>query len=568
MMDSAPFGASSVPPVTDVPWRDWDPELFEDDATAEQLRLLLVAPAWHPGVAELDETLFADRRIVAHLSADLTPIRVDADERPEIAVRYGEPGGVTVSLLSAAGDLLDRFAEPTADTVVAAIGAWLSRWRRERDGVLAELEAERVLRRASLPSPGAVGSMGGDLTPGVLDAVLERTTGAAGPAGPEQVRLWLYAHRRRADLESERRARMAIQRRIDGGGFDEARGGFRHCADPVPACQVRLAEDQGRWLSVLAGIAAEDSDAHEWVLQAVVQTIDFVEAEFLNSSGGFQHAVGDDRVLAASNAALARGLIACGIVFNRPDWRTRGRTAVDFLVRRMRAGEAGFYHGWDGVPIRLGLLGAQISAGQALLDAYELTGSIDYLHQVQTVARLLERQFQTADGLLADTDLGTEQHGLLEEPHHVPADNADGAELLIRLGHLTHDDRYVEMAYAILSALTGRLDALPLESASAVARVVDRLLSIEPEVKIVAFAPPGEIDSVADPLHAEALRLALAAHTVQRLNPEFDAVLVEQLSVPVVAGGAVCFVSGEYGPLLTHPDELLPAIERGMTLPA
>lgn len=559
MAELTPFGASETQRLSDIRWRDWDRELYDDEGFAQRLRLLLIAPGWHPELVTLDATLFADPRVVGRLALELTPVRVASEERPDLATRYGEPGRVVVALLSPDGELLDRFTDPEADRLVETIDHWLARWRDEQDTVLAELEAERVLRQAARPAQR------GELTPAVLDIVLDRANESDDLPDIERVRLWLYAHRRRADLESERRARRAIQRRVDGGSYDAASGGFRHCAHPE--CAVRLAEDQGRWLLVLAGIAAEDSEAHEWVLQAVTQTVEFVDGELRNSSGAFRNRADSEQVLAASNATVARGLLACGIVFDRADWRSRGRTAVDFLVQRMRAGEAGFYHGWDGVPYTLGLLNDQVAAAQALLDAYESTGAIDYLYHAQTVARLLERQFQTAEDLLADTDPGTEPVGLLEEPRFSALDNAEAAELLIRLSHLTHDDRYVEMAYAILGAVVGGIETLDLEAACAVARVIDRLLSIEPEIKVIAFAPPGEIDSTADPLHAEALRLALAAHTVQRLHPEFDDVLAVQLGVPITTGGAVCFVWGEYGPLLTRPDELLPAIERAVEFP-
>ncbi len=572
MADSMPFGSSFAGRATEIPWRDWDAALFEESAIADQLRVVLIAPSWHPRLADFSERTLGDERIVRRLTESVTPISVDADDRPDVALRYSERDQVTVAVLSPDGEPLARLSEPDVDALFETIEACVARWRDEPDLVLTELEAERVLRRAR---PGLIGARqaggqtrGGGLTPALLDVALERAADANGLADAERVRLWLYAHRRRADLDAERRARMAIQRRVDGGGFDEAAGAFRRCATRDDECAPLLAADQGRWLLVLAGIAAGDSEAHEWVLQAVSRTIDFVEAELLGPAGGFAHDRNDDRVLAASNALVARGLLACGIVFDRPDWRSRGRTGVDFLLSEMRAGEAGFYHVWDGAPHTLGLLGDQVAAAQALLDAYELTGAADYLQHAQAVARLLGLQFQIADRLLADVDASNQPIGLLEEPRFPLLDNADAAELLIRLGHLTHDDRYVDMVYAILGALAGDLETIHLEAACAIARVADRLLSIEPEVKIIAFAPPGEVDSIADPLHAEALRVALAAHTVQRLNPEADDVLVAQLGVPAQAGGAVCFVSGEYGPLLTHPDELLPAIERALSLPA
>lgn len=560
-------GFSPADPATAIPWREWDPALFEEDAIADQLRLLLVAPRWHSGLADFLTRTFGDERVVRRLAAGVTPISVDADARPDLAQRYSDVDRLTVAVLSPDGEVLEQLREPDADTLLDAVERCVARWRAEPDLVLAELETERVLRQAGVKQASGEARRG-DLTPALLDIALARAADAHELAGAEQVRLWLYAHRRRADLDAERRARMAIQRRVDGGGFDEASGAFRRCAAPSAECDAVLAEDQGRWLQVLAGIAAEDSEAHEWVLQAVSRTIDFVEAELLNPAGGFAHHSNDERVFASSNALLARGLLACGIVFDRPGWRSRGRTAVDFLLRQMRAGEAGFYHVWDGVPHTLGLLGDQIAAGQALIDVYEFTGAADYLQHAQAVARLLERQFQIPGGSLADTDVSNEPTGLLDEPRFPALQNADAAELLIRLGHLTHDDRYVDMVYAMLGAPAGDIEAIDLEAACAVARVADRLLSVEPEVKIIAFAPPGEVDSIADPLHAEALRIALAAHTVQRLNPEEDEVLVAQLGVPAQVGGAICFVSGEYGSAVTRPDELLPAIERAISLPA
>jgi len=563
MADRTPSGSTPTDSTANIAWREWDADVFADAAASSQLLLLVISPGWHPGLQTFEDTALSDPLVVQRLTSQgVIPLRVDADERPDLALRYGHPDEITTVVLGPQGEPLESLTQPEAGPLLKSLDAWQLRWRESGEELLAELEAESVLRRTGL------GTARGELTPALLDIALERAEAASDLAGPERVRLWLYAHRRRADLDSERRARMAIQRRVDGGGFDLAVGAFRHCPDLGPLCVPRLAEDQGRWLSVLARIAAEDSEAHEWVLQAVSTTIDFVETELLNSSGGFAYAIDDTRVLAAPNAHLARGLLACGIVFDRREWRSRGRTAVDFLVRRMPAGQAGYYQTWDGGPRTLGLLSAQVATGQALLDTYEATGATDYLQAAQAIARLLDRQFQTPDGPLADVDARNESIGLLEEPRYPLLDNAEAAELLIRLGHLTHDDRYVDIAYAILGAVVGDLQTIDLEAACALARVADRLLSVEPEVKIISFSPPGEIDSLADPIHAEALRIALAAHTVQRLNPELDDVLITQLGVPAEHGGAHCFVSGDYGALLTHPDELLPAIERAISLPA
>ena len=178
---------------------------------------------------------------------------------------------------------------------------------------------------------------------------------------------------------------------------------------------------------------------------------------------------------------------------------------------------------------------------------------------------MLEKRFRQSNGTLADIDKTNATEGLLEEARSPLIENAEAAELLIRLGHLTHDNRYVETAYSILQAVIGNLQVMDQESASAIARVSDRLLSLEVEVKIIASAPLGEVDSIADPLHKEALRLPLAASTIQRLNPDVDDNLIAQLGIPSQVAGAICCVSGEYGRVLKHPDELLPTIEQALS---
>ena len=44
MAELTPFGASGAPRLSDIRWREWDRGLFESEVSAEQLRLLLIAP--------------------------------------------------------------------------------------------------------------------------------------------------------------------------------------------------------------------------------------------------------------------------------------------------------------------------------------------------------------------------------------------------------------------------------------------------------------------------------------------------------------------------------------------
>ena len=532
-----------------IPWQEWDAAIFEEAVASDRPVVLSLAADWAPSSHLLDETVFSDADVTRALASDAIPIRVDIDERPDIAGRYGDLAEPGIAVLTPEGVPARRLAVPTAEQLLDAL-----------------LDARTGAPRRPLEAPGpraAEGaSAGGEISPLLLDTALARLEPQRELAGPEAVRLWLYARRRRGDLQAELRARAAIQRRVDGGGVDGDSGAFRHCLSVSPDCAVGRAAVQGEWLEVLARIAAEGAEARGWASAVVRPVIDFLERQLLGVEGGFRDTAGHDRVFAASNARVARGLIACGVVFDRPDWRGRGLTAVDLIVRRFRAGMAGVYHLWDGIPGQLGLLQDQVASGQALLDAYEVTGEGDLLAHAQELASVLERSFRSPEGALTDVDRMYDSTALLALRQKPLTDNAAAVELLTRLGHLTHDDRYPAHAYQILGALAGEIAISgDLEGVSALARVADRLLSREPEIKVIAESRPGEIDRGVDELHREALRMALAAHTVQRLYPPSDDELVRQLGVSSSAAGAVCFVGGQYGPLLTHPDQLLPAIE-------
>ena len=565
MASGSPFRFSPGPnSASEIPWREWDAEVFEAAVVSDRLVLLSLAAAWSPGSHAFDETIFSDERVGFELASSVIPLRVDIDERPDVAVRYGELGQPCIAILTPSGEPMECLFDTNADDLLAAIEDALSRWADGRAELVAEIEAAGDART------GKPQLERGDLTPALLDVVLELTASLRSAAGPEVVRLWLYAHGRRTDLPAEQRARASIQRRVDGGGVDRESGAFRRCLEAGGDCDIGRAATQGDWLSVLARIASEDSEAHEWAFDAVERVIAYLERELLDMTGGFRDSPGDDRMFAAANAVVARGLLACGVAFDRSDWRSRGRTTADFILQRLRAGEAGVYHVWDGLPRELGLLSDQVACGNVFLDAYEVTGESDFLAHAQAQVRVIERQFRTLEGAFGDIDSMHDSTALLGEQWVPLLENAEAAELMIRLGHLTHDDRYPDVAYAVLGAFAGGVtsSATEIEGVSALARVTDRLLSLEPELKMISFSRPTENDSIADPLHSEALRLALAAHTVQRLHPGFDDQLIAQLGVTATTLGAYCFVAGEYGSLLTHPDELLPAVDRQLATPS
>ncbi|MEX2446610.1 MAG: DUF255 domain-containing protein [Dehalococcoidia bacterium] len=597
--------------ASEIPWMEWGDEAFARARAGDLPVLLSVSGTWCHWCHVMDETAYSDQRIIDLVRRRFVAIRVDTDARPDVNARYNAGGWPTTAFLSSDGEVIAKTTYLDPDQMLDALNGIQEAWLVNRDGLTQQFEAERATRAAERAAAAARRTPG-VLTPAVLDVALEvledawddERSGFREPATrvddreglrfphADALRLWRYAHHRRDTPEVLDRAVRMLDAMLAGGLYDAVDGGFyRYATQPdwsAPHVE-KLAADQGAILLALAEVAASDPDAAERWRDSVERSIEFVSRVLGNARGGLTNAqdadeayaaldapgrAGEDRplvdprVFTASCAVAARGLIACGVTFRRRDWTERGLRAVDFLVTDLRAGEAGMYHAWDGTPEFLGVLGDQAHAMLAFLHAYEVTGAAGYLERAQALARALARDWREPGRGYWDTADEHDDTALLAEPLMPLAENVAAAEGLIWLARLTHDERHLQVALETLNTFASGLEARGLAIAD-FARVVDRLLSAEPEFKVVAAWPAGEPDSVADPLLDEALRMPLAARTVQRLSVQYDESLLRQLGLPLDRTRVAYVCVGSHCSMpVTQPDQLAGAIEYAVSAPA
>jgi uncharacterized protein len=603
-----PFRFSPRPNrAAEIPWVEWDAAAFEHARDEDRPVLLALSTAWSAAGRRMDETTFSDQRVIDLLASRFVCIRLDADERPEVDVRYGIGAWPATVFLTPDGDPIATTSETAVGPFLAAAAEVLDDWATRRDEVLQQVEAARAMRAAeratSLASRGP-----GILTPEVLDVALQvldsryeddppgllpdaPVEGDLREPHPDVLRLWRYAYHRRGLGVQFNRAFELARALAEGGLYDDRGGGFFRAALAgwVDATPEKLARPQGALLVALAEIAASDDEARDELEEAITGTATYLLQRLADLSGAVAFASSgaardggdapdltegperadeselveeiDPRVFTASAAAAARGLLVAGVYLDRRDWVERGLRGVDFLLARVRAGEAGMYHAWDQAgPRHFGILDDQAEMLLALLTAYEVSGQASYFEQARRLARVVERDWHEPGLGFRDLPPEHEDTGLLAEPRYPLAVNVATAEGFLWIGRLTHDERYLEVAQDALSAFAHGLEGRGLAVAD-YARVVDRLLSAEPEFKIVAEYPPGEPDAVADPLHRAALRLPLAGRTVQRFDRTADFDLMRQVGLPDVAKVAYVCTGRTCSPALTDPEQLLPAVE-------
>ena len=583
----------------EVPWLEWGAEAFERARAEDKPVLLSISAVWCHWCHVMDETTYSDQRVIELLRSGFIPVRVDADVRPDLDARYNAGGWPTTAILDGDGEIIAGVTYVSPGPMVEMLRRVQEAWLVNRESISEQIAGLRERGGEAAPSAGVLSpQLFADVSEAV-DAAFDEEFGGFGdpPRFPHSaaLRLLLYRHRRDGDPEALRRVRFTLGT-MRGGLFDEVEGGwFRYATErdwSAPHYE-KLAGDQGLLLQTLADLARSSPDDLETAAEEAERAVEYVERTLAAPEGGFYgsqdaaeayyalDAAGraereppyvDDRVYTASTAILARGLLACGVMFRRPDWVSLGTRAVDFLWGRLRGGEAGLYHYWDGAPNGLGLLRDQAEAALALLDAYEVTGGAGYLDAARVLARALETKWRDAGGGFWDLAADHDRSGLLAVPRKPLDDNAAAAEAFLRIGRLTHDEAFLEVARLTLQDLAGEAADAGLEGAR-YALVAERLLRYEPEIKIVGGRPELSDERAADlraeELHREALRLPLPSVTVQRLDPAADADLLATLGLPPVPRGvAYACIGTSCSPPVDRPEALLHAIEQALSTPA
>jgi uncharacterized protein YyaL (SSP411 family) len=238
-----PASAPAQPPVRRsapglVAWRSWDAALLREAKTRDRLMLLDLRSFWSRSAQVMEETTYADPAVADWISRSVLPVRVDSDERPDLALRYLAGGWPTTALLLPTGEVLDS-------ATVLSPGQFLP-WARKLE------EAFHRRRAAVMDAAGsAAESRRGRETVSPLEgAALDRALAGLWSGPPFFPRFESAAHLRAAGRVWE----LGLGQRLEDpiwGGF------FRYAAGPgwsIPEREKRLEEQAG---ALLAGARRE-----------------------------------------------------------------------------------------------------------------------------------------------------------------------------------------------------------------------------------------------------------------------------------------------------------------------
>src|SRR5258708_277445 len=371
------------------------------------------------------------------------PVRVDRDERPDVAQRYatavqllaglrGYP--ITVFLTPDGSAFFGGTYFPLDDPIT---GRGLKQLLPDVARSYREQRAS-ILRRAALVRERAQGRRGGGRGGGALKpaAVQRETEAGRGPAAP-------------APPAAAGDAGLAASAR------DE----------PPELVRAGLLRDL-----VIAWSATGESRYREEARDV---------ARRLTSDVG---RTADRTVFADRDAYVIGSILDAAVALGDAGTIARARAALDTLLRRVYAqGRAVRHVAGSGSPVRA-LLEDQVQVAWACLAAREATGEARYLEIAEDLVRLLERDFADSGSAgyfdAAATDptapaLAERTKPVLDDL--LPGGNGWAGRVLLRLARATGDARYRRRAEVTLEAFVGAVGGEGLRASSYLAAVQEFL---------------------------------------------------------------------------------------------
>ena len=555
-----------------IHWSGWGAQAFERARTEDKLILLDLTAVWCHACHVMDETTYVDPAVVELLNAEFIPVRVDTDQRPDIAARYKHGGWPTTSVLLPSGEILFQANALPPDALLEALRTSDAFYRDNKRDVAERVAQiwERVqsAQRASRQPQGRI-------YPEMLPPILEMMKLEYDPVSggfrdapkffePEAVALAFSHHFWHPDSEWRQMALLTLDQQLKL--YDPVWGGFFRYAEEAdwshPHYEKLLSIQATNLLNYLEAYQVTGQSQYREVVEGTMRYVMRFLADW--ERGGFYASQDADVRNAKSSDAAVPGneffaldesrRMAVGIPFVDRTMLTGWNALMikaalrvsqvlgsapprEFALKTLRRlykeryqpgrGLAHLLH--DGHPKEFGLLADQVFFADALLEAFVTTGSSQYLKQAETVVADAIRLFEDSQGGgYFDRTPSASSLGLLKFPHKDLPVNAALSLVFSDLFYLTQDPRYREKAESILQMMT-EAGSLPVaHTGLALHRFLDY------PVHIVVVGEKSQ--AAARDLFNHSLAMYAPGKVVRFLDPRVDALSIGEVTFPKVTG--------------------------------
>ena len=435
-----------------VSWQPWGRDAFTLAARLDRPILLYIGADDCRWCVVMDREAYADRDLGAMIDSLFVPVRVDRDERPDVARRYEAEVGAIAGLqgvpltvvLTPDGAAFFGGTYFTPDDPVTGRGlkqilpAVARSYHADRTAVVQRAALIRQVAENRRNVRGALRAQAVDSGVVAVRADVARSVGVEGFVGTQAINLLFSDYGTRGDTASLRVGREALDAMLDSGAV----GADGALDDPPVTVRAGLARDLS-----LAWVLTADPRYQS----AARQETRTLARQLLQPS---DHAVFTDR-----EAYAIGSLLEAASAVGDTAGQAAARGALDALLRQVYASGYGVRHALVGSVD--GLLQDQLQVAVAALDAYEATGTPRYLEVARDLAGVMEKSYADPLGGFYDATpesapipaLADRTESALDDL--LPAANPWAAGFLLRLSDITGDARYRRRAQAALEAVAG-----------------------------------------------------------------------------------------------------------------
>ena len=439
-----------------VMWQPWGRAAFARARREQKPVLLSIATAWCGSCYEMDRTSYADPGIVTLINHRFIPVRVDADDRPDVSERYSLGGWPTTVFLTAAGEIL------TGTTFVP-----LDRMReiltRVADAYSAQPDPELRPNVHEDSRHGPIAADVDDLTTRIFAAFDHDQAGFGDApkfplASPLHLALELFSETHDPSYERivvsslDRMGWSALYDGVDGGFFryattrDWQRPHFEKLLD-LNAALARLYLEAGQQLQI-ARFTERAGDTLRYIQTWLADPVDggwfgsqraddaYYSADTPDGRRGVPAPPVARSLYADLNAAMVSTALVAARVFNDDGLREFAVRSFERVLLACYKPGLGVAHSYDGQPHTRGLLADQFAMADASLDLFDLTGNVVYEMMAEELGHYAMRaMWDDAVGGFFDRARDDEESsiGLLNQPLKPFVTNCDASRTLRRL---------------------------------------------------------------------------------------------------------------------------------------
>jgi uncharacterized protein len=233
------------------------------------------------------------------------------------------------------------------------------------------------------------------------------------------------------------------------------------------------------------------------------ERIESIRNTLLAVRGKRQRPQRDGKVLSDWNGLMITALARACRAFDNAEYYQTARTAMHFILDRVRLPDGGLYHRWcDGEAAVVAFTDDYAFVIRALIELYETGFDTAWLEEALTLNRYLARHFSDTRECGYFTTPGEGETLLVRKKEiydgAVPSGNSVMLENLILLGHLTGDPAQEEQASRLAECFSGIVGSSP-SSFSAYLCGLDHLLGPAQDIVILG--------DESDPVAGEMIRM-------------------------------------------------------------